>query len=150
MKNILSDFAFLAHFYLIFVLTTRYILNRMKKILLFLLMLFTLGAATQAGGPSVAIMGDKGPIIRYYPNPIQKVLTLEVQLEYINQYTSVEVKIMNLLGQEMIEPVTMDLNGISQEMRIDMTDVPSGVYFLEVFSTINGNSVKQTRKITRS
>ncbi len=122
----------------------------MKKTLLFLLMLFTLGTATQAGGPSGEILGDKGPIIRYYPNPIQKILTLEVQLEYINQFTSVEVKIMNLLGQEMIKPVTMDLNGISHELRIDMTDVPSGVYFLEVYSIINGNSVKQTRKITRS
>lgn len=123
----------------------------MKKTLLFLLMLFTLGAATQASGPITGeIIGDKGPIIRYYPNPIQKVLTLEVQLEYINQFSSVEVKIVNLLGQEMVQPVQVDLNGLNSEIRIDMTDVPSGVYFLEVYSFINGNSVKQTRKITRS
>ncbi|MDX5319659.1 MAG: T9SS type A sorting domain-containing protein [Bacteroidota bacterium] len=122
----------------------------MKKALLFLLVLFTLGTALQAGEPSGEIIGDKGPSIRYYPNPIQKVLTLEVQLEYLNQYSSVEVKIVNLLGQEMVEPISQDLNGLNHEIKIDLTDVPSGVYFLEVYSFINGNSVKQTRKITRS
>lgn len=122
----------------------------MKKALLFLLLLFTFGVSTQAGGPVEEILGDKGPVIRYYPNPVQKVLTIEVQLEYANEFQSVEVKIVNLLGQEMIQPVNMDLNGLNNEIRIDMTDVPSGVYFLEVYSMLNGNSVKQTRKITRS
>lgn len=114
------------------------------------MMLATLGTATQAGGPVVATDSDKGPVIRYYPNPIQKVLTLEVQFEYVNQYQHVEVKIVNLLGQEMIRPVSMDIGGLTNEIRIDMTDVPSGVYFLEVYSTVNGNTIKQTRKITRS
>ncbi|HCS21318.1 MAG TPA: hypothetical protein DIW47_12290 [Bacteroidetes bacterium] len=122
----------------------------MKKALLFLFLLFTFGVTTQAGGPVTDIMGDKGPIIRYYPNPVQKVLTIEVQLEYLDEFESVEVKIVNLLGQEMIKAISMDLNGINNEIRIDMADVPSGVYFLEVYSMINGNSVKQTRKITKS
>ncbi|MHB1277874.1 MAG: T9SS type A sorting domain-containing protein [Bacteroidia bacterium] len=121
----------------------------MKKTLLFLFLLFTFGVTTHAGGPVADIMGDKGPIIRYYPNPVQKVLTIEVQLEYLDEYESVEVKIVNLLGQEMIKAISMDLNGINNEIRIDMADVPSGVYFLEVYSMINGNSVKQTRKITK-
>lgn len=121
----------------------------MKKILLFLFLLFTFGVTTQAGGPVADVIGDKGPIIRYYPNPVQKVLTIEVQLEYLDEYESVEVKIVNLLGQEMIKAISMDLNGINNEIRIDMADVPSGVYFLEVYSMINGNSVKQTRKITK-
>ena len=114
-------------------------------------MMFTaLATATQAGGPVAVIDSDKGPVIRYYPNPIQKVLTLEVQFEYVDQYQHVEVKIVNLLGQVMIRPVAMDLSGLTNEVRIDMTDVPSGVYFLEVYSTVNGNTIKQTRKITRS
>lgn len=121
----------------------------MKKTLLFLFLLFTFGVTTEASGPVADIMGDKGPIIRYYPNPVQKILIIEVQLEYLNEFESVEVKIVNLLGQEMIKATNMDLNGINNEIRIDMADVPSGVYFLEVYSMINGNSVKQTRKITK-
>ncbi len=122
----------------------------MKKTLLFLTLLLTFATAMQAEGPVAKLVGDKGPVIRYYPNPIQKVLILEVQLEYPNQYSSVEVKIVNLLGQQMLQPVSMDLSGLNTEIRIDMTDVPSGVYFLEVYSTVNGNTTKQTRKITRS
>ncbi|MBI1223500.1 MAG: T9SS type A sorting domain-containing protein [Bacteroidetes bacterium] len=123
----------------------------MKKFLLFLLMLVSLGSTTHAGGPDTGeIIGDKGPVIRYYPNPIQKYLTIEVQLEYLNQFSRVEVKIVNLLGQEMVPTNFLDLNGLNNELRIDFTDVPAGVYFLEVYSFVNGNSVKQTRKITRN
>lgn len=126
--------------------------NPMSKRLLILLLTFTF--ALSAGASSVPFSetfdAEKGPVIRYYPNPIRNVLTLEVQQDYNNQYTSVEVKILNLMGQEMVKSVSADLTGINTEIKIDMTDVPAGVYFLEVYSTINGNAVKQTRKITKS
>ncbi len=122
----------------------------MKKLILILILGLSFAPLVQAGGPIVEDVSDKGPVIRYYPNPIQNTLNLEVQLDYVNEYESIEVKIVNLLGQSMIQPITKELNGITSEVKIDLSDVPSGVYFLEVYSTINGNSVKQTRKITKS
>jgi hypothetical protein len=107
-------------------------------------------SAANAGEPIVAPIGEKGPVIRYYPNPISSILTLEVQQAYINEFKSVEVKIVNLLGQEMIPVVTRDMNTLQTEIKIDLSDIPSGVYFMEVYSTVNGNTVKQTRKITKS
>lgn len=120
----------------------------MKRLLLLLTLMLTLTPMTQAGGPSLD--AEKGPVIRYYPNPIRNVLNLEVELEYANQFKSIEVKVVNLLGQEMVPATFKDIIGLSAEVRVDLTDVPAGVYFLEVYSFINGNSVKQTRKITKS
>jgi len=128
-----------------------FVLHPMKKLLLLLILGLSFAPMTQAGGPLLSEeVSDKGPVIRYYPNPIQNTLNLEVQLDFVNQYESIEVKVVNLLGQSMIQPISKELNGITAEVKIDLGDVPSGVYFLEVYSVINGNSIKQTRKITKS
>jgi hypothetical protein len=123
----------------------------MKRLLLLISLVF-LSVAVPAlpGGKAETPDKEKGPAIRYYPNPVRTFLTVEVQLEYLNQYSQVEVKVVNLLGQEMIPSVSGDLSGLSNEIRVDLADIPSGIYFLEVYSTINGNTVKQTRKLTKS
>lgn len=122
----------------------------MKKLLLILTLMLAIAPLTQANGPLTDTELEKGPVIRYYPNPIRNILTLQVELEYANQYQSLEVKVVNLLGQEMVKPVVKDYAGLTTEVKVDLTDVPAGIYFLEVYSSVNGNSVKQTRKITKS
>ena len=122
----------------------------MRKALLILFSLFALTTFVNAGGPVVGCAGDNGPSIRYYPNPISGMLTLEVQQAYLNEYKTVEVKIVNLLGQEMLPSVARDMNSLVTEIKIDLTDIPAGVYFMEVYTNVNGNSIKQTRKITKN
>lgn len=122
----------------------------MKKALLLILSLtlFLLSPAVlKASGVQP---GDKGPVVKYYPNPVQKSLNLEIQFEFSNQYQSVEVKIVNLLGQEMIQPISIETGGLVNEVKVDMSNIPSGVYFLEIYSTIDGNTTKQTRKLTKN
>jgi hypothetical protein len=61
------------------------------------------------------------------------------------------VKIVNLLGQEMIPTFHEDLSGINSSIKIDMRDVPVGIYFMEVTtSAADGSSYTHTRKITKN
>ena len=122
----------------------------MKKALQIILGLTFLLLSPLALEASKAMTSDKGPVVRYYPNPVQKTLNLEIQFEFSNQYQSVEVKIVNLLGQEMIQPISVETRGLMNEIRVDMSNIPSGVYFLEIYSTVDGNTTKQTRKITKN
>lgn len=121
----------------------------MRKTLLLLTFIFSVLTTSLAGGGNVGPEVEKGPAIRYYPNPISTKLNIEIELDYLNQYKTVEVKIINLLGQEMIPMKRSDLTAITNEIQIDMSDVAPGVYFMEVYSSVNATTVKQTRKITK-
>lgn len=121
----------------------------MARNLLSIIFVFILAINSSQAG-SVLADSDKGPVVRYYPNPIKNVLTVEIEQDFVNQYRSVELKVVNLLGQQLIPSTNTDLNSLNTEIKLDLSDIPPGIYFLEVYSTINGVSVKQTRKITKS
>lgn len=125
----------------------------MNKILLSILTLFLFSMAAIAGGDlkSTAGPGDKNPVIKSYPNPVTADVTIEIQLYTANQFSKVEIKIVNLLGQEMVPALHEDLSGITSSVKIDMRDVPVGIYFMEVTtSASDGSSYTYTKKITKN
>ncbi len=118
----------------------------MKRALLSILTLVFFSIAVSAGGG----LGDKNPVIKSFPNPVTSELTVEVRLAD-NSFTKVEVKIMNLLGQEMVKPLKRDLNGLLSTFKINLVDLPNGFYFMEVTSSSsNGVSHTFTTKITKN
>ncbi len=122
----------------------------MKKLLLSILVILTFSAAALAGNTPVSGPGDKAPIIKSFPNPVTSELTVEIQLVSTN-YTKVEVKIVNLLGQEMVPTVKEDLNGLTSSFKIDLRDMPNGFYFMEVTTTAaDGTSYTHSKKITKN
>lgn len=103
------------------------------------------GAATYIEGP-----GDKNPTIKSYPNPVSTDLTIDIQLA-VNNYNKAEVKIVNLLGQEIIPTVKVDLEGLNNTIKIDCREIPAGFYFMEVTtSASDGTSYTYTKKITKT
>lgn len=123
----------------------------MNRFLLSILTIFVFTTAAIAGNtPTVEGPGDKTPIIKSFPNPVTSDLTVEVEQSTI-VFTKVEVKIVNLLGQEMVKPLKEDLTGFSNSFKIDLRDIPNGFYFMEVTSTANdGTSHTYTKKITKN
>lgn len=123
----------------------------MKRLLLSILVILTFSAAALAGNaPASNGPGDKAPIIKSFPNPVTSDLTIEIQL-VSNNYNKVEVKIVNLLGQEMVPTVKEDLNGLSSSFKVDLRDIPNGFYFMEVTTTAaDGSSYTHSKKITKN
>lgn len=123
----------------------------MKRLLLNILLILTFSTAAFAGNMPVSNgPGDKAPIIKSFPNPVTSDLTIEIQLVSTN-YNKVEVKIVNLLGQEMVPTVKEDLNGLSSSFKIDLRDIPNGFYFMEVTTTAaDGSSHTHSKKITKN
>lgn len=121
----------------------------MKAILLsiFTLFIFSAGIAAEkyTNGP-----GDRNPVIKSYPNPISTDVTIEVQLSS-TQYNHVVIKIVNLLGQEMVPAVSEDITATYSTYKVDIRDIPNGFYFMEVTTTSsNGLSYTSTKKITKN
>jgi hypothetical protein len=123
----------------------------MKKALLSILTFVLFATVSIAGNnPVVEGPGDKVPVIKSFPNPVTSELTVEVQLTDRN-FTKVEVKIVNLLGQEMVKPLKQDLSGLTTTFKIDLRDIPNGFYFMEVTSSsASGSSHTFTKKITKN
>lgn len=123
----------------------------MKRHLLSIFLLLSLCTAALAGNSLVyGGPGDKAPIIKSFPNPVTSDLTIEIQLVSTN-YNKVEVKIVNLLGQEMVPTVKEDLNGLTSSFKIDLRDMPNGFYFMEVTTTAaDGSSYTHSKKITKN
>jgi hypothetical protein len=93
---------------------------------------------------------DKGPLLNFYPNPIVNNLNVEVQIETNNPFEKIEIKVVNLLGQEIIPSVSKSINSLKQAFQFDLSGIPAGIYFVEVYSYHNNAVVKQTRKITKN
>ncbi|KAB2918791.1 MAG: T9SS type A sorting domain-containing protein [Bacteroidetes bacterium] len=120
----------------------------MNRILLTILSVIMFGTAAIAGN-APAGPGDKNPVIKSYPNPVSSELTVEVQL-VANNFSKVEVKIVNLLGQDIVPAVKADLEGLNNTFKVDVREVPAGIYFMEVTTTAtDGSSFTHTKKITK-
>ena len=90
------------------------------------------------------------PVIRSYPNPVVNELYIDISLNYITEFTEAHVKIINLLGQEMTVPFDFDLNKIDQSFKIELKDIPTGIYMLEIELQSKTDSYKYTKKIKKN
>jgi hypothetical protein len=122
----------------------------MNKVLLTLLFLIIFSPLAFAGNTPLAEgPGDKNPVVKSYPNPVATDLTIDIQL-LANNFSKVEVKIVNLLGQEITPIFKADLDGLSNSFKIDMREVPNGIYFMEVTTAADdGSTYTYTKKVTK-
>ena len=75
-----------------------------------------------------------------YPNPFNPATIITYDLKLAGQ---VDLKVFNILGQEVVSLVDALQNAGTYEVRFDATNLPSGVYFYQIRS---GNFV-QTQKM---
>jgi hypothetical protein len=73
--------------------------------------------------------------IKFYPNPVQNNLYIEMS-EFI---PNTSISIMNLLGQEIRQVETL-----SQNETLNLSDIPNGVYFINI---TNNGKVLNSQKI---
>ena len=108
-------------------------------------------AGSPGNSPGAEEKTDKSFQVKYYPNPASK--TLNIDLAF-NQFTtgqtiSIEVKFLNLLGKEMKETYTFDANSLNNHFELDIENLASGVYFMEISATNSGSTTSLTKRITK-
>ncbi len=96
---------------------------------------------TQFFVDDIAVVGGSGitPIdallpINVYPNPSEGIINIDLPF-----YSNVKIRIYNILGKEVYSTVAGE-----SSIRIDLSDNPKGLYFIETDNGFN----KQVRKIS--
>jgi hypothetical protein len=86
---------------------------------------------------------SSGPGINLYPNPVQDILTMEINVSEGNSASS--YTIYNVLGNAVVHK---DLGVVSTKRveKIDISSFPSGIYVVEVSSTNGVSSHEQIIK----
>ncbi len=86
--------------------------------------------------------------LNFYPNPCPKTLNVDIGLDKSAGFL-IEIRFRNLIGKEMTQ-VRRDENVSSNNhYEIDLTDLPSGIYLMEVTSYTVGVPSKVTKRITK-
>jgi hypothetical protein len=94
------------------------------------------------------ISGDFDLQIKLYPNPFRNIL--EFDLGSNGSVQSVQIRFVNLIGKEMESKFNMPVNSMSEHFELDLKQLPSGVYFMEISArNATGTVQKFTRKVTK-
>lgn len=79
------------------------------------------------------------PIVDLFPNPTSGVINLTVA--NVNYATTTVVNVINAIGQNVIEPVSIKTAG--SQHSIDLSHLPNGVYYLSVKTNENKSVTKK-------
>lgn len=130
----------------------------MKQILLISLLTLNLQLATASNKlPSPApaevtapkdVFGEPNFKMNYYPNPVGKNINIEISFDKPGT-SQVEIHFRNLIGKEMMNAFVTETNNINPKFEIDLSDLPSGIYLMEIITFNNGNQSKITKRITK-
>lgn len=94
------------------------------------------------------ISGDFDLQIKLYPNPFRN--TLEFDLSSNGAVQSVQIRFVNLIGKEMESKFNLPVNSMSEHFELDLKQLPSGVYFMEISARNAAGTVQKfTRKVTK-
>jgi hypothetical protein len=92
---------------------------------------------------------DNGVTLKLFPNPTPRYLNIDVTFPGSFESGSVEVRVKNMIGKEMVENVKQDMEGVFKTIEIDLEDLPAGIYLVDVMVMQNGSVSKTTRRITK-
>ncbi len=129
----------------------------MKNILLIILIAFNLQYASASVKPIPSpvdvnqptdVFGEPNFKMNYYPNPVGKNINIEINFDKAGT-SQVEIHFRNLIGKEMINAFITETTNMSPKFEIDLSDLPSGIYLMEIVTFSNGNASKITKRITK-
>lgn len=86
--------------------------------------------------PVLSVTNFEATEFKVYPNPTLNVWNLESSNQLVNS-----VQVFNVLGKQVIT-----LNPNSEEVTIDASELPTGLYFAKIYTNTGSNSVKLIKK----
>jgi Zn-dependent metalloprotease len=95
------------------------------------------GTSDQTAGNDLRVEDVK---LRAFPNPFKDQITVEIELQYNSDEAS--IRIFDLAGRNVENPVTRSLNAGKNLLEINTSGLPSGVYLLNI-TLQNGKSLQQ-------
>lgn len=126
-------------------------MKRTLQVIIFSLLILVSGAGNSVWATNdEPAAGDNAPAVRTYPNPVLNDLNIDVSLNFVNEFSRVEVKVINLLGQEMTEVVKFDIEKSTQTFVVDMEKIPAGLYMIDINFVGNGTNYKVSKKVRKN
>jgi hypothetical protein len=128
----------------------------MKKILLALSIMVTSYAAVYASvvknptpvSPLSEVLVDCNFKMNFYPNPCPRVLNIEIQFDKIGA-SSIEIHMRNLIGKEVVTAIKETSFEQNNRFEFDMSELPAGIYLMEVITYNNGVASKMMKRVTK-
>ena len=96
----------------------------MKRLILILSLIVFTTLQSQAQADRTSTVIDKGPILKFYPNPATSVVNFDFQKSYDKGYT---IQVFNFLGKKMHETLN-----VPQKTTINLSDFTRGVYIYQL------------------
>lgn len=125
-------------------------LSLTRALVILFLLAFTIESsfaqAKYASNPPV----EKDYQVKLYPNPTNRFINVQFYGAPGTKSGLIRIKVVNLLGKDMYVTTEQDFNGAFSSFDMDLQDIPAGIYFMEIYTTINGNTVKETKRITKT
>lgn len=116
------------------------------------LLALVLAGSAVSGNPlrgGVVLPIDNGVTLKVYPNPSPRYINIDLTFPNAVESGSVEIRVKNMIGKEMIDHVRQELDGSFKTIEIDLEDLPAGIYLVDVVVEQNGTLSKTTRRITK-
>ena len=96
----------------------------MKRLILILSLIVFTTLQSQAQTDRTTASIDKGPILKFYPNPAITVVNFDFQKTYDKGYT---IQVFNFLGKKMHESLN-----VTPKTTINLSDFTRGVYIYQL------------------
>ncbi len=100
------------------------------------------------GNNATVVVSDNPFRLNFYPNPCPKTLNVDIGIDK-SAGSLIEIRFRNLIGKEMTQVMRDENVSSNNHYEIDLTDLPSGIYLMEVTSYTVGVPSKITKRITK-
>ncbi|MBI3234731.1 MAG: T9SS type A sorting domain-containing protein [Bacteroidetes bacterium] len=123
----------------------------MGKIYLIILFVFSLN--TYAGNTDTREVSAANAAVEpnvhmsFYPNPCPKMLNVDLNFDRLA--STVEIHLRTIIGKDVVEFITDDKLESSNHYELDLSEIPAGVYLLEVITYSNGVATKTIKRVTK-
>jgi len=77
--------------------------------------------------------------LKIYPNPAGNYLTLNMTISHC---ADLSLKVKSIIGEDMSGPVKHSVCNGKENLRVDLSSIPNGLYFLEILEGDKRNLVK--------
>lgn len=115
---------------------------------LLIITILMMGTTLQSRSLAVNVYAEPGIRVNTFPNPCPKILSVDVFFDKTSG--PLEIRLRNVIGKEVVEMISDEKTGASNHYEIDLWDVPSGLYLLEITANVGNNPSKIIRRITKN
>lgn len=108
---------------------------------------FAGGPVNGVHAPTEISVTDPSVRMSFYPNPCPKLLNVDILFE--KNISQVEIHFRSIIGKDILPFIFDEKASTSNHYEFDLSDVPAGIFLLEVVTYNNGVASKMIKRVTK-